>query len=255
MSYETLIVTKENGYLLITLNRPPVNAISVTLLKEIGKALDDNDGDDVRSVIITGGGEKAFCAGADLKDGFGDDPNDLIRLGQGTFSRLETLGKPVIAAINGMALGGGCEMALSCTFRFADEKALIGLPESNLGILPGYGGTQRMPRLIGKSKALELMIYGKPIKAPEAAAIGLVDKLCEAGTALDKAKELAVLTATRAPVATKLIMDAVHRGLQTDLKTAFDIERENFVKVIASEDAKEGIGAFLEKRQAQFKGK
>lgn len=255
MSYETLIVEKENGCLLITLNRPPVNAISVDLLKELNKVLDEQNGDDVLSVIITGGGEKAFCAGADLKNGFGSDPNELSKLGQGTFSRLETLGKPVIAAINGLALGGGCEMALSCTFRFADEKALIGLPESNLGILPGYGGTQRLPRLVGKPKALEMMIYGKPVKAADALAIGLVDKVCEAGGALAAAKELAAVTATRAAVATKLIMDAVHRGIQTDLQSGLDIERANFVRTLSTEDAKEGVGAFLEKRQAQFKGR
>ena len=255
MAYETLTVEKKEKYLLITLNRPPVNAINVDLLKELGKVLDNEDGDDVLSVVITGAGDKAFCAGADLKSGFGDKPGDLSRLGQDTFSRLENLGKPVIAAVNGLALGGGCELALACTFRIADEKARLGLPESNLGILPGYGGTQRLPRVVGKSKALEMMLYGQPVKADEALEIGLVNSVVDAGTSLEKAEELAKLTATRAPVTTKLILDAVNRGIQTDLQSGLDIERQNFEKVVPTEDAKEGVSAFLEKRKPEFKGK
>lgn len=254
MGYETLIVEKEEKHLIIQLNRPPVNALSKQLIEELNQVLDNEDGDDVLSVIITGAGEKAFCAGADLKDGFGPDPKELSKKGQDTFMRLERLGKPVIAAINGITLGGGCELAMACTFRLIDEKALMGLPESNLGILPGYGGTQRMPRLIGKSKALELMIYGSPIKAPEAVEIGLADKLCDAGTALEKAKELARLTATRAPLATKLILDCVNRGVDEELEDAMKIERKNFGKVTATEDSKEGVSAFLEKRKPDFKG-
>lgn len=256
MGYETMNVEKGDKYLLITLNRPPMNPISRSLLEDLNKVLDAEDGDDVLSIIITGGGEKAFCAGADLKAGFGSSPEDLVKLGQGTFTRLERLGKPVIAAINGFALGGGCEMALACTFRLIDANAKMGLPESNLGILPGYGGTQRMSRLIRKSKALELMIYGGMIGAEEAVAIGLADKLCEPGTVLDKAKELAALTATRAPIATRLILDCVNSGLDAPtLQAGLDVERANFLKVLATKDAAEGIGAFLQKRKAEFKGK
>jgi len=255
MAYETMTVEKEEKHIVITLNRPPVNAINVDLLNELNKVLDEEVDDGVLSVVITGAGEKAFCAGADLKSGFGSSPGDLSKLGQGTFSRLENLGKPVIAAINGMALGGGCELALACTFRIAAANAKIGLPESNLGILPGYGGTQRLPRVVGKSKALEMMIYGKPVNAEEAGRIGLADAVCEEGKALDTALELARLTATRAPIATKLIMDCVNRGTETDIGSGLDIERANFEQIIPTEDAREGITAFLEKRKAEFKGK
>jgi enoyl-CoA hydratase/carnithine racemase len=256
MAYETLIVEKKESWLQITLNRPPVNALNETIVVEMNKVLDEYAGDaDIKSVIVTGAGEKAFCAGADLKAGFGGDPNAFIKRGQDTFSRLEKLGMPVIAAINGITLGGGCELALACTFRLIDENAIIGLPESNLGILPGYGGTQRLSRLIKKSKAIELMIFGKHVKAAEAVEIGLADKLCAHGTTLAEAEEIAKLIATRAPVATKLIMDCVNSGLQTDLQSGLDIERANFLKVLVTEDAREGITAFLEKRKAEFKGK
>ncbi|HOX27514.1 MAG TPA: enoyl-CoA hydratase-related protein [bacterium] len=255
MSYETLIVEKKEDRLIITLNRPPVNALNATIIIELNKVMDEYAGDrDLRSVIITGAGEKAFCAGADLKAGFGDDPDAFVKRGQDTFLRLENLGVPVIAAINGITLGGGCELALACTFRLIDEKAIIGLPESNLGILPGYGGTQRMGRLIRKSKAIELMIFGKHVSAAEAVEIGLADRLVPAGTALAEANALADLIAGRAPIATRLIIDAVNRGTEVDLQAGLNIERANFLKVLASGDAKEGISAFLEKRKAAFKG-
>jgi enoyl-CoA hydratase len=256
MAYETLIVEKKESWLQITLNRPPVNALNEGIVIELNLVLDEFAGDaDIKSLIVTGAGEKAFCAGADLKAGFGSDPNIFIKRGQDTFSRLEKIGMPVIAAINGITLGGGCELALACTFRLIDENAIIGLPESNLGILPGYGGTQRMARTIRKSKAIELMIFGKHIKAAEAVEIGLADKLCAHGTTLAEAEEIAKLVATRAPVATKCILDCVNRGLQTNLQSGLDIERENFLKVLVSSDAREGITAFLEKRKAEFKGK
>ncbi|HOO55539.1 MAG TPA: enoyl-CoA hydratase-related protein [bacterium] len=256
MAYETMIVEKKENRLQITLNRPPVNALNAQVIIELGQILDEYGDDvDVRSIIITGAGEKAFCAGADLKAGFGDDPDAFVKRGQDTFSRLENCGKPVIAAINGITLGGGCELALSCTFRFIAENAIIGLPESSLGIIPGYGGTQRLARVIGKSKAIEMMMFGKHIKAEEAVGIGLADRLCAAGTALAEAEAFADQVAARAPIATAAIIDAANRGLETDLQSGLDIERANFLKALASEDAKEGISAFLEKRKADFKGK
>ena len=255
MAYETLIVEKKESWLQITLNRPPVNALNEGIIIELYQVMDDFEGDrDIKSVIVTGAGEKAFCAGADLKSGFGTNPDVFIKRGQDTFSRLETLGVPVIAAINGIALGGGCELALACTFRLIDENAIIGLPESNLGILPGYGGTQRLSRLIRKSKALDLMIFGKHVKAAEAVEIGLADKLCAHGTTLAEAVQIARLAATRAPIATKCILDCANRGVQTDLQSGLDIERDNFLKVLGSTDAREGIMAFLEKRKPDFKG-
>lgn len=256
MSYETLIVEKQEKYLLITLNRPPMNPISPSLLDDLNAALDEHgNDDDILSIIITGAGEKAFCAGADLKAGFGDDPGKLAKKGQSTFDRLESLGKPVIAAINGITLGGGCELSLACTFRLIDEKAIIGLPESNLGIIPGYGGTQRLSRLIGKPKALNLIIFGKHVDAAKAVELGIADTLCAHGTVLDEAKKLASLIATRAPVATRMILDAVNRGVEETLEDGLEIERDNFSEVMKSEDAKEGITAFLEKRKPDFKGK
>jgi enoyl-CoA hydratase len=256
MAYETLIVEKKDSYLLVTLNRPPVNALNAQIIIELNQVMDEYTGDaDIRSWIVTGAGEKAFCAGADLKAGFGDDPDAFIRRGQDTFTRLERLGKPVIAAINGITLGGGCELALSCTFRLIDENAIIGLPESSLGIIPGYGGTQRLGRLIKKSKAIELMIFGAHVKAAEAVEIGLADKLCAHGTALAEAVELAKKIAARAPVATKSIIDSVNLGCEVELQAGLDIERESFLKAIGSDDAREGISAFLEKRKPEFKGK
>jgi enoyl-CoA hydratase len=256
MGYETVILEKADAYGVITLNRPPFNPISRQLLIDLGAAVDELVADAaMRSIIITGSGEKAFCAGADLKDGFGGNPADLIKLGQGTFMKIERCGKPVIAAINGVALGGGCEMAMSCTWRLIGENVkMIGLPESNLGIIPGYGGTQRMPRLVGKPKALELMILGKSSSAAEAVEIGLCDKLCAAGTVLDEAKALAGLIAARAPQATCQILDAVNRGTETDIVAAMDIECDCFCEVVKTADAAEGIKAFLEKRKAEFKG-
>lgn len=256
MTYETIIVEKQENRLLVTLNRPPMNALNPGIITDLNGVMDEYEGDgDVRSWIITGAGEKAFCAGADLKSGFGSDPNVFIKRGQGTFTRLERLGKPVIAAINGFALGGGCELALSCTFRLIDENARIGLPESNLGIIPGYGGTQRLGRLVLKSKAIELMIFGTHIDAAEALRIGLVDKVCPAGTVLNEAVALADKIATRAPVATRSIIDSVNLGCEVELQAGLDIERANFLKAIGSADAREGITAFLEKRKPDFKGK
>jgi enoyl-CoA hydratase len=255
MEYKNLIAEKKSGYGQITLNRPPVNALSGDLVVEIGAAIDEFAGDaDVRSIIITGAGEKAFCAGADLKAGFGDNPDTFVKRGQDTFLKVETCGKPVIAAINGITLGGGCELALSCTFRVIAENAIIGLPESNLGIIPGYGGTQRLSRLVGKSKSLHMMIFGQHIKADEAVAIGLCDKLCAPGAALESAVALAELAATRSPIATRSILDSVNRGVETDIQSGLDIERANFLVALASGDAREGISAFLEKRKAEFKG-
>jgi len=256
MAYETLIVEKQVNRLLVTLNRPPVNALNAQIITELNQVMDEYGEDgEIRSWIITGAGDKAFCAGADLKAGFGGDPDVFIKRGQDTFTRLERMGKPVIAAINGITLGGGCELALACTFRLIDDNAIIGLPESNLGIIPGYGGTQRMARLIRKSKAIELMIFGAHVKAAEAVEIGLADKLCAHGTALSEAVELADRIAARAPIATRSILDSVNLGCEVELQAGLDIERANFLKALSSEDAREGISAFLEKRKPEFKGK
>lgn len=255
MAYQTIQVSQEGGVLLLTLNRPPVNSLSGELIEELAKiAQNEIKNPEVRAIVITGGGEKAFCAGADLSGGFGgDDVDGFVKRGQSAFSAIENCGKPVIAAINGHALGGGCELAMSCHFRYMGPKGSIGLSESSLGIIPGYGGTQRLPRLVGRAKAIEMMVFGTRLSAQEALDAGLVDKLCD--NPLAEAKDLAAKLCDRAPVATALIIDSVLRGLDTGLPGGLDIERANFVKVIATADASEGIKAFFEKRKADFKGK
>ena len=181
MPYETLIVTTEETFGLITLNRPPANAISEALMRELNAALSGFETDEaIRSVIITGAGDRIFCAGADLGSAFADgDVESFVRFGTGVVRRIERFPKPVIAALNGHALGGGCEIAMACHFRLLKEGARMGQTESNLGIIPGYGGTQRLPRLIGRTKALEFLILGTQIPAEECLALGLVNRLCK----------------------------------------------------------------------------
>ncbi|MEW5945306.1 MAG: enoyl-CoA hydratase-related protein [bacterium] len=256
MKYSTLITETEGNVLIVTLNRPPMNALNGELIVELGRLLDEAGEDaEVRAVVITGSGDKAFSAGADLSSGFGEDVGSFVKRGQDAFTRIERFGRPVVAAINGHALGGGCEMAMACHFRIMKEGGTIGLTESSLGIIPGYGGTQRLPRLIGRSRALEMMILGKRIGAGEALELGLVNEVCGEGETLEKAKGLARRLAERAPVASKLIIDAVARGADLPIEDALAVERENFVKVIGTQDAAEGIRAFFEKKKPEFKGK
>ena len=257
MAYETLHVTREDAFAVITLNRPPANAISEALVRELNAALGELTGDDgVRSVIVTGAGEKIFCAGADLGSAFsGGHVDDFIRFGNSVLRKIERFPKPVIAAMNGHALGGGCEIAMACHFRLLKEGARMGQTESNLGIIPGFGGTQRMPRLIGRAKALEFMILGTQIPAEECLALGLVNRLCKEGQTLDDAKALARRVATRPPIATRLILEAVDDGLAAPIDQALEIETRHFMHVLRTEDAAEGIQAFFGKREPQFKGK
>ena len=199
MPYETLVVTTEESFGLITLDRPPANAISEALMRELNAALSDFEADAaVRSVIITGAGDRIFCAGADLGSAFAEgDAESFVRFGTGVVRRIERFPKPVVAALNGHALGGGCEIAMACHFRLLREGARMGQTESNLGIIPGYGGTQRLPRLIGRTKALEFLILGTQIPAQECLALGLVNRLCKSGETLAEAKVLARQLARR----------------------------------------------------------
>src|SRR5207249_553933 len=193
MAFETLLFAREESFAVITLNRPPANAISEPLMRELNEALNEVEHDDtVRSVIITGAGDRIFCAGADLGSAFsGGDVDAFIRFGNDVVRRIERFPKPVIAAINGHALGGGCEIAMACHFRLVKETARMGQTESNLGITPGFGGSQRMPRLIGRTKALEFLILGTQVPAPECLALGLANRLTKAGETLNEAKALA----------------------------------------------------------------
>ena len=257
MPYESIIVTREESFAVITLNRPPVNAISEGLMREVNVALSEFQTDDgVRSVIITGAGDKFFCAGADLGSAFsGPDISAFLRFGNSVVRRIERFSKPVVAAINGHALGGGCEIAMGCHIRILKETARMGQTESNLGIIPGYGGTQRTPRLIGRGLALEHLILGTQISAPECHRIGLVNRLAKDGETLNDAKALARELAKRPPIATRLIIEAVDDGLEEPIDKGIEIEIRAFEKVIRTEDAGEGLQAFFQKRPPEFKGK
>jgi enoyl-CoA hydratase len=257
MPYETLILSREATFAVITLNRPPANAISEQLMKELNAALSDVESDAaVRSVVITGAGDRIFCAGADLGNAFsGPDVASFIRFGNSVLRRIERFPKPVVAAINGHALGGGCEIAMACHIRILKETARMGQTESNLGITPGYGGTQRFPRLIGRGRALEHLILGSQIPAAECYRIGLVNRLSREGETLNDAKALAGELGKRPPVATRLLIEAVDDGIQAPIDQAIEIEIRAFLESLRTEDASEGIQAFFQKRPADFKGR
>jgi enoyl-CoA hydratase len=257
MAYETLLFAREESFAIITLNRPPANAISELLMRELNAALNSVETDDsVRAVIITGAGDRIFCAGADLGSAFaGGDVDTFIRFGNSVVRKIERFAKPVIAAINGHALGGGCEIAMACHFRLVKETARMGQTESNLGITPGFGGSQRLPRLIGRTKALEYLILGTQVPAQECLALGLANRLTKEGETLNDARALAREIAKRPPIATRLIIEAVDEGLEAPIDKAIDIEIRAFLKSLKTEDAAEGIQAFFAKREPTFKGK
>ena len=241
---------------IVTLNRPPMNAINEPLMRELNAALSEVQADAaVRSVIITGAGDRIFCAGADLGSAFTGDIAAFLRFGNSVVRRIERFPKPVIAAMNGHALGGGCEIAMGCHIRILKETARMGQTESNLGIIPGYGGTQRTPRLIGRGLALEHLILGTQIPAPECHRIGLVNRLAKEGEALADAKALARELAKRPPIATRLIIEAVDDGLEEPIEKAIEVEIRAFEEVIRTEDASEGLQAFFQKRAPEFKGR
>ncbi len=260
MGYETLIVEKQDNIAIVTINRPKVlNALNATVMEELEKVFSELKNDpEVGAIIITGAGEKAFVAGADISGLVDLDALEGKRFaekGQSVFNLIENLGKPVIAAINGFALGGGCELAMACTIRIASEKAKLGQPEVNLGIIPGYGGTQRLPRLVGKGRAMELILTGRVIDANEAYQIGLVNKVVAPEKLLDEAVEMAKLILSKGPLAVKFAMEAINRGVEVSLKDGLKIEADLFGMCCATEDKTEGTKAFLEKRKPNFKGK
>jgi enoyl-CoA hydratase/carnithine racemase len=257
MGFETITLAREETYAVVMLNRPPANAISEQLITEVSAALNAVQTDDsVRAVILTGAGDKIFCGGADLGSAFsGGDVEQFIRFGNSVMRKIERFPKPVIAALNGHAMGGGMEIAMACHLRLMKESARMGQTESNLGIIPGYGGTQRLPRLIGRTKALEFLLLGTQIPATECLALGLVNRLSKDGETLNDAKALARQLGKRAPLATAAIIRAVDEGLEAPMAKSIDIELEQFLPTLRSEDAAEGIQAFFAKREPQFKGK
>ena len=260
MSYENILYDKKDGIATITFNRPKVlNALNRRTVEELQSALlDARDDSSVRVVILTGAGEKAFVAGADIGELAQQTPvggKEFSLFGQSVFHLLETIGKPSICAINGFALGGGCELALACSIRIASKTARLGQPEVKLGILPGYGGSQRLTRLCGKGMAHELCLTGEMIGAEEALRIGLVNHIYEPGELLPAAETMAKKIIANAPLAVKFTMEAIERGVEMPLAEGLFLEATLFGVACATDDMREGTKAFLEKRPATFKGK
>jgi enoyl-CoA hydratase len=260
MAYDTLLFDLRDGIAFVTVNRPDkLNALNDRVIEELGQAADRIAGDDaVKGVILTGAGPKAFVAGADIADLAAQGPFDgkarALR-GQAVLRRLETCGKPVVAAINGYALGGGCELAMACHLRVAAETATFGQPEVKLGIAPGYGGTQRLPRLVGPGAALHLILTGETIDAREALRIGLVNKVVPAANVLAEAEALLRTILARGPLAVRLALEAVGHGLELPLDQGLLLEANHFGLLAATRDMKEGLTAFLEKRPPRFEGR
>jgi enoyl-CoA hydratase len=260
MSYETLLFEIRDGVAFVTVNRPDkLNALNDQVMAELADAVERiATTPEIRGAIVTGAGPKAFIAGADIGDLSRQGPFDgkaRAMRGQGVLRRLETCGKPVIAAVNGYALGGGCELAMACHLRLASEAAKFGQPEVKLGLAPGYGGTQRLPRLVGKGVALHLILSGEMIDAQEAYRIGLVNKVVPAAGLLAESEKVLRGILAMAPLAIRLCLEAVDQGLEMTLDEGLLLEANHFGLLAATHDMKEGTTAFLEKRPARFEGR
>ena len=260
LSLETVLYEKKTGIAYITLNRPKVlNALNKRAIADLKAAFEDaRDDSEVNGVILTGAGDKAFIAGADINEVATDTPvqaEEKTRRGQELMTLIENLGKPVIAAVNGFALGGGCEAALASTIRLAAETAKFGLPEVKLGIMPGYGGTQRLPRLVGKGVALQLILTGGMIGAQEAYRIGLVNEVVKPTELISRAEAILKQIAANAPLSVKYALHAVNNGVETSLSEGLLLEASLVAICTSTEDKKEGTSAFLEKRPAKFQGR
>lgn len=257
--YSTLNTSLENGILTVTINRPEkLNALNKDVLNDLNSVLDEIEKDPgIRSVIITGSGPKAFVAGADISEFSGLDKTQAMALakrGQDTFARIENSIKPVVAAVNGFALGGGCELAMSCHFRVASDNAKFGQPEVNLGLIPGYGGTQRLVQLIGKGKALELLMAATMIDAVEAKSLGLVNHVTTPENLLEETKKILQVINSKAPLAVAGCIRAAN-AVYDEKINGYDLEILEFGNTFVTEDMKEGVSAFLEKRKANFSGR
>ena len=259
MAFDNLLLERDGAIAIVTINRPKVlNALNTQTIDELRRAILELKRDEaVRVVILTGAGEKSFVAGADINELAVQTPatgRQLALSGQHVFDVIENMGKPVIAAINGYALGGGCELAMACTLRLAADSAKIGQPEVALGLIPGYAGTQRLPRLVGRGKAMEMILTGAPITADEAQRIGLVNRVVPAAALMSEARMLAEHLAKGAPIAMRYIITAVNKGADIPFAEACQYEATLFGLVASTDDMREGTSAFLEKRKAEFKG-
>ena len=260
LTLENVLYGKKGATAYVTVNRPKVlNALNQRTWADLRTAFEDaRDDAAVRGVIVTGAGDKAFIAGADIGELVKHDAvsgKEYTHRGQSVLNLIENLGKPVIACINGFALGGGCEIAMACTMRLASENAKLGQPEVKLGIIPGYGGTQRLPRLVGKGLAMQHVLTGEMITAQEAYRIGLVNEVTTPAELIPRAEAIAAKIIANAPLAVQYAMEAVNKGLEMTLAEGLYLEAVLFSVACSSEDKKEGTAAFLEKRIAQFKGK
>ena len=259
MTFENIIFTVENNIATIFFNRPKaLNALNNALFDELNIALDMvRDDSSIRVLILTGAGDKAFVAGADISELARMNPLQakfFSRKGQKIFSKIEDLPIPAIAAVNGFALGGGSEAALACDFIYASEKAVFGLPEITLGLIPGFGGTQRLARLVGKNRAKEMVFTGKNIRADKALEYGIANKVCAQESLMEEVLKTATLIAAKGKVALRAAKEVIQNGTAADLETGCRIENDGFGIAMVSEDAKEGTTAFLEKRKPVFKG-
>src|ERR1700741_630671 len=260
MTFENILHEKKNSIAYVTVNRPKVlNALNMATMEELRVAFTDiRDDSAIRVGILTGSGEKAFTAGADIGELSKHDAvtgKEYTHRGQSVLDLIASLGKPVIACINGFALGGGCEIAMACTMRLASSNAKLGQPEVKLGIIPGYGGTQRLPRLVGRGIAMQMVLTGETITAQEAHRIGLVNEVLPSAELIPRAEAIAAKIIANAPLAVQYAMEAVNKGMEMTLPEGLYLEAVLFGVACATEDKKEGTTAFLEKRQAQFKGK
>jgi enoyl-CoA hydratase len=265
MPYQTLLANLENGIYTITINRPDkLNALNKDVFTDLDKAVDEiNSNSEIKSAIITGAGPKAFVAGADITEFGGlskDEAMALAKRGQDVFFKIENCKKPIVAAVNGFALGGGCELAMACHFRLCSENAKFGQPEVNLGLIPGYGGTQRLTQLVGKGKSMELQMTANLIDATEALQLGLVNHVTTAESLLERTKDILNVIMSKAPIAIGKIIECINVAVVSDSaytngKSGYDKEVEAFGDCFITEDMKEGTTAFLEKRKAAFKGR
>jgi enoyl-CoA hydratase/carnithine racemase len=260
LTLENVLYEKRSGIAYVTLNRPKVlNALNTPTWKDLKRAFEDaRDDAAVRGVILTGAGDKAFIAGADISElahVTAVEAEKSSSYGQGVLNLIENLGKPVVAAVNGFALGGGCETAMACTIRIASEKAKFGQPEVTLGLIPGGGGTQRLPRLVGKGRALQLVLSGEMINAQEAYRMGLVNEVVPASELITRSEVILKKIFSNAPIAVKYALEAANKGMETSLSEGLALEASYFGLCAATEDKKEGTSAFLAKRAPQFHGR